>query len=206
MKDYPHVPAAFINAIAEEGTKAEAVEYLQKLWNENCALRCQAEAAPLRPDSALTRLAAELHRAKWQFDLSEDYQPAKATARALIAKAFNELHRIGDMALKFRDEAKDTPAGQRQDGAEPVAWHCPACEAAVVIDDSPHSPPKSDEPQDIRWAVNVLLEKIAGKFEAWDTVDLWRSDAAATVRGFKHDLSDTADAYPTFSSTEREAT
>lgn len=41
MTDYPHVPAAFINAIAEEGTKAEAIEYLQKQWNENCALREQ---------------------------------------------------------------------------------------------------------------------------------------------------------------------
>ena len=39
---HPHVPAAFINAIAEGGTKAEAVEWLQKLWNENCALRSQA--------------------------------------------------------------------------------------------------------------------------------------------------------------------
>jgi hypothetical protein len=38
---------------------------------------------------------------------------------------------------------------------------------------------------DVRWAVNVLLETIAAKFEAWDTLDLWRSDAAATVRGFK---------------------
>lgn len=35
----PHVPAAFINAIAEEGSKAEAIEYLQKEWNENCQLR-----------------------------------------------------------------------------------------------------------------------------------------------------------------------
>jgi hypothetical protein len=34
-----HHPAAFINAIAEEGTKAEAVEWLQKTWNENCELR-----------------------------------------------------------------------------------------------------------------------------------------------------------------------
>ena len=42
MTDYPHVPAAFINAIAEEGTKAEAVEYLQKQWNEVCALRSAA--------------------------------------------------------------------------------------------------------------------------------------------------------------------
>jgi hypothetical protein len=36
----PHVPAAFINAIAEEGTKAEAIEWLQKTWNE----LCQAES------------------------------------------------------------------------------------------------------------------------------------------------------------------
>ena len=39
--------------------------------------------------------------------------------------------------------------------------------------------------QDVRWAVNVLLEKIAAKFEANDTLDIWRSDAAATVRSFK---------------------
>lgn len=37
--NYPHVPAAFINAIAEEGTKEEAIEWLQKEWNENCFLR-----------------------------------------------------------------------------------------------------------------------------------------------------------------------
>ena len=37
--DYPHVQAAFINAIAEEGTKAEAIEWLQKQWNETCALQ-----------------------------------------------------------------------------------------------------------------------------------------------------------------------
>lgn len=35
----PHVPAAFINAIAEEGDKAEAIHYLQKTWNEACALK-----------------------------------------------------------------------------------------------------------------------------------------------------------------------
>ncbi len=27
-------PAAFINAIAEEGTKAEAIKYLQETWDE----------------------------------------------------------------------------------------------------------------------------------------------------------------------------
>lgn len=39
MPNYPHVPAAFINAIAETGTKDEAVRYLQQQWNETCALR-----------------------------------------------------------------------------------------------------------------------------------------------------------------------
>lgn len=34
-------PAAFINAIAEEGTKDEAIEWLQKTWNECCELREQ---------------------------------------------------------------------------------------------------------------------------------------------------------------------
>lgn len=50
--------------------------------------------------------------------------------------------------------------------------------------------------QDVRWAVNVLLEKIAEKFEGWDTHDIWRSDAAMVVRGFKH---------PSVSSAHREA-
>lgn len=36
---YPRVNAAFINAISEEGTKEEAVRFLQKQWNENCFLR-----------------------------------------------------------------------------------------------------------------------------------------------------------------------
>jgi hypothetical protein len=53
--------------------------------------------------SALTQIAAELHRAKWQFDLSEDYRPTAKAARGLIVKAFDELHRIGDLALKHRD-------------------------------------------------------------------------------------------------------
>jgi len=41
---YPRVPAAFINAISEEGTKAEAVAFLQEQWNENCSLRAELKA------------------------------------------------------------------------------------------------------------------------------------------------------------------
>jgi hypothetical protein len=59
--------------------------------------------------SDLTKLAAECHRAKWEFDLNENYTPSRAVARDLIIKAFNELHRIGDMALKMRDASKVSP-------------------------------------------------------------------------------------------------
>lgn len=31
--------AAFINALAEEGTKDEVIHFLQKQWDENCRLR-----------------------------------------------------------------------------------------------------------------------------------------------------------------------
>ena len=34
-----HHPAAFINTIAEEGTKDEAIEWLQTTWNDLCEVR-----------------------------------------------------------------------------------------------------------------------------------------------------------------------
>lgn len=56
MSEAPHVPAAFINAIAEEGTKAEAVEWLQKTWNELCQARAVSER--MREDTKSTLLEA----------------------------------------------------------------------------------------------------------------------------------------------------
>lgn len=44
MSDAPYVRAAFINAITEEGTKAEAVEWLQKTWNELCQTKHKVQA------------------------------------------------------------------------------------------------------------------------------------------------------------------
>lgn len=55
---------------------------------------------------ALTNIAAECHREKWQFDLSEDYKPTASAARGLIRKSFDELHRIGDLGIAARDETK----------------------------------------------------------------------------------------------------
>jgi len=37
--EYPHCQAAFINAIKDEGTKEEAVRWLQQTWNELCWVR-----------------------------------------------------------------------------------------------------------------------------------------------------------------------
>lgn len=50
----------------------------------------------------------------------------------------------------------------------------------------------------MRWAINVLLEKIAAELEANETMDIFRSEAAALVRSFKHDLSIDADPYRYF--------
>lgn len=54
---------------------------------------------------------------------------------------------------------------------------------------TPDDPEPNTSLSGIRWAVNVLLEKIAEKFEGWETMDIWRSDAAMVVRGFKHDTA-----------------
>lgn len=87
MSDFPHVPAAFINAIAEEGTKAEAVEALQQQWNENCVLRGKLAGAEAVCDS----YATENHRFH---DKIEDL-----TKQAVIAKkALLEIEQMGETA------------------------------------------------------------------------------------------------------------
>ena len=58
MIDYPHVPAAFINAIRADGTKEEACDWLQKLWNETCALRRGNEVSYLAGFARCKELAA----------------------------------------------------------------------------------------------------------------------------------------------------
>jgi hypothetical protein len=50
-------PAAFINAIADEGTKAEAIQYLQETWDELCDAnlkikKLEAEIESLHEDAA----------------------------------------------------------------------------------------------------------------------------------------------------------
>ena len=42
----PKYPAAFINTIADEGTKAEAIEWLQRTWDDY--IDCTKEIIELR--------------------------------------------------------------------------------------------------------------------------------------------------------------
>ena len=60
-EDYPHVNAAFINAIAEEGTKAEAVEWLQR--EQLARMYWQEQARELA--EALERMESERDE-NWQ--------------------------------------------------------------------------------------------------------------------------------------------
>jgi hypothetical protein len=47
-----------------------------------------------RAISGLTQVAAECHRSKWKYSDDKDKRP------------FDDLHRIGDMALKLRDQMR----------------------------------------------------------------------------------------------------
>jgi hypothetical protein len=57
----------------------------------------------VNPRAALTKIAAECHRAKWQFDFNDENRLPVAQDRDMVKRAFDELHRIGDMAIKLRE-------------------------------------------------------------------------------------------------------
>lgn len=61
---YPHVPAAFINALREESSKQELAEYLQTEWNIACALRKQIRQDLPALSAALKEAWAEIERLK----------------------------------------------------------------------------------------------------------------------------------------------
>jgi zona occludens toxin (predicted ATPase) len=70
MSDAPHVPAAFINVIREEGTKAEACDFLQKQWNETFMLKAriaELEARPVRVKPLEWRDSYSVLRADTEF-------------------------------------------------------------------------------------------------------------------------------------------
>lgn len=105
-------------------------ENLTKLWHSDVVKNAAANAllaadqiASLKADNERLRkaledahadligLAADCHRSKWEFDLSEDFKPTAKYARTLILKAFDELHRIGDRAIRAKDAALPQSSG-----------------------------------------------------------------------------------------------
>jgi hypothetical protein len=95
-----HVPAAFINAIADEGTKAEAIEWLQKTWNERCDIEKRLRAAEQRAERARQEALEELYRdlgtLKWMGS-DEGWQLAidavREAVRALAQKEERDVDR-----------------------------------------------------------------------------------------------------------------
>jgi hypothetical protein len=80
MTTYPHVQASFINVIREEGTKSEACDWLQKQWDETCAVRKElADALDLlaKRDAELARKTAaltEIAKQKRTNELDTEYE------------------------------------------------------------------------------------------------------------------------------------
>ena len=77
MGKAPHAQAAFINAIADEGTKDEAVQFLQETWNELCEARDE-----------ITALRARLAEVESALKLNQDLDAINvASVNELTARA-----------------------------------------------------------------------------------------------------------------------
>lgn len=72
-RELPHHQAAFINAIADEGSKEEAIHFLQETWNELCELKKKHQGTT---ESELTTLRTENER--FNLQLAEGLRVAKA--------------------------------------------------------------------------------------------------------------------------------
>jgi NTP pyrophosphatase (non-canonical NTP hydrolase) len=78
----------------------------EKVGLKTRMVRRQSPAVTADEASDLVKLAAECHRAKWVFQVDEEAPPRAHEARQLVVKAFDELHRIGDMAREMYDKAR----------------------------------------------------------------------------------------------------
>ncbi|MDZ7824435.1 MAG: hypothetical protein U5K75_10650 [Ahrensia sp.] len=103
---YPHVPAAFINAIREEGTKQEACDYLQKYFNENCALK----------KSWFYRFSAMLHKC---WPLGETKMTLLAESASSSDNAFEECSAFLISSIVIFSDAKQ----QRRRGVRITFTH-----------------------------------------------------------------------------------
>lgn len=146
MSDYPHVPAAFINAIAEEGTKAEAIEYLQKQWNENCALRAhqveqlqavdELRAQVERQRSGLSEARQSFLACADLFDVADNAEGYNLAVGAAGQIELMSSHRLPTEPIGWKaivGPAKDAYWNARRDGADETSALLHALDVAVAL-------------------------------------------------------------------------
>jgi hypothetical protein len=95
--------AAFINAIHEEGTKAEAVEYLQRTYDELCEAKSKLDGV----QAALKRDQAE--RDKWRADwatLYHEHSGALSRLADLELQATSRDEQNADLQSRLNSAAK----------------------------------------------------------------------------------------------------
>lgn len=116
---------------------------------------------------------------------------SKGETNEVDASAIREAFVAGATAVHSEwvaaAERGDEPPRGEPDFSEAASDYAALAPAEKAGGDLPEIP--ETEVRDIRWAVNYLLEQIARTFEAHDTMDIWRSEAAQLVRIHKHDLS-----------------
>lgn len=69
--DAPHVPAAFINVLHEEGTRDELIYHLQITWNELCQAKRELSLA----QSRLAEVEKDAERYRWLRSQDWDTSP-----------------------------------------------------------------------------------------------------------------------------------
>jgi hypothetical protein len=99
----------------DEGLKRAHLSIAYRIRRATKMMPIAAATSPSGTRGELTKIAAECHRAKWQFDFNDENRLSVGMARDMVKRAFGELHRIGDMALKLRDTP---PVSRPMRGAE----------------------------------------------------------------------------------------
>lgn len=142
-----------------------------------------AQGAPATV-SELTKLAAECHRAKWQFDFDDESRPRVARARELVHKAFDELHRIGDIALKMRDDAKVRSPAECAPDVWNEAYQAEAVKVAVAVRRLRHSDFTSGYQEKLLLA-DALMEVVKLVEDARKTIETerayWISNSVGSI-------------------------
>jgi hypothetical protein len=77
----------------------------------------QPDTAVREVQGALVKLAAECHRVKWQFYFNDENCLPVRMACDMVKRAFDELHRIGDLALKAKEVLAALP---QPEAVEPI--------------------------------------------------------------------------------------